>query len=161
MDADTSFLKYLIDEEIYIIAERNTSDVENTDLESGKNQYSQYENSTVLLLDYADQSSIPEEHHEFLKKVIKSVYLDPASVENIFNEEVRAVNEEYFNNCTVIAFLKQLPANLSLIFTEERYEVLTSGKNKYLLCDTLEEIIKDTSLKRNLWEQLKILFRIS
>jgi DNA polymerase III psi subunit len=160
MDKDISFLKYLIDEEIYILNEvyqNETNDSESLkETESDQNQL--YENNTLIFLEYPEKNALPESYQNFLSKILGSVDLDPGRVEMIYSEELNNITADDFKNCTVIAFLSEVPDNLSVLFDSDAYVIRSFQKNKSLLCDPLEAINTDTALKRKLWEQLKVLY---
>lgn len=162
MNNENIFLKYLIDEEIYLIDERK--------IENQSDQYSQenatnnmtgiYKEEIILLLDYSDHATIPESENEFLRKVLISVHIDQKEVKYLYQDDATGLSIEDFDNCTIIAFLNQIPDNLSGLFKSERYVLNTYLNNGLLWCDPLDKIKDDKNLKRKLWDQLKILFDI-
>jgi len=161
MEEDRSFLKFLIDEEIYVIHENkpdNTTEKASA-IKNEKHPGLEFEGKSVLLLDHPEDSPIPDDLSEFLNKVLNAVHLDADKVEKIFSGQFKNIHNESFNSCRVIAFLSRVPTNLSSIFGPAPYKIKTSAKNSFLLCDPLEVIYKDTKLKRNLWEQLQVLYQ--
>jgi len=160
---DASYLKYLIDEEIYIIKEvdRNKTIGSKPVKETETEQNPLYDNATVIFLEYPEKQSLPEVYQNFLSKILGSVELDPTKVKMIFSEDLKNIAEDDFENCKVIAFLSQDQDNLSSLFNSPRYKVKTLKKNKFLLCDSLDLINNETVLKRKLWEQLKMLFGVT
>jgi len=162
MDNDSSFLKYLIDEEIYLINESGQNEITDPkpakESESFKNVV--FENTTVIFLDYHRKQGLPELYQDFLSKILKSVELDPEKVEMIYSEDLKNYTEDSFEECKVIAFLSKAPDNLSTLMESEKYKIKTTQSNTFFLCDSLEAINEDTTLKRKLWDQLKMLFNI-
>jgi hypothetical protein len=162
MNNESIFLKYLIDEEIYLIDERNS--------ENQSDRYSQeddkheitgiFKDKIILLLDYSDHVTIPETDKEFLHKVLISVHVDDKKVKYLHQEDTIGLSIEDFDNCKIIAFLNQIPDNLSALFKSERYVTNTYLNNKLVWCDPLDKTKDDNILKRKLWDQLKILFDI-
>jgi len=160
MENDTSFLKYLIDEEIYVINDADRKKSEGENLNSHDEQIQLYTNANVILLDFPEEESLSLQYQDFLSKILKSIGLNPSNVEKIFSEDLKNLSRHNFEDSTVIAFIKQIPDNLSDILDSERYSIKTSGNNKFILCDSLEVIDEDTTLKRYLWDQLKVLYQI-
>jgi hypothetical protein len=160
MEEDRSFLKFLIDEEIYVIPEDKPDNAtrEAPANWNKKDPNLKFEGKSVLLLEYPEDSPMPDDLSGFLAKILKAVHLDPDKVEKVFSDQLEVINTESFSGCIVIAFLSQVPANLSLLFSPVYYNINTSGKNNFLLCDPLEMISKDKILKKKLWEQLQVLY---
>ena len=162
MNNESIFLKYLIDEEIYLIDERKS--------ENQTNPYSQeddnyevkelFKGTTILLLDYSDHAAIPETDKEFLHKVLISVHIDHKEVKNLYQKDAKGLSIENFDNCKIIAFLNQIPDNLSALFKSEKYVTDSYLNNRLVWCDPLDKTKDDNILKRKLWDQLKILFDI-
>lgn len=208
MEENETFLKYLIDEEIYIVEDQATvttgihqdsvtdnphgkekeqirdtrektaeskrsvdseedgsikdSMAEDNTTDEGspgdKEQYINFKNTTILLLDYDDQTAIPPEHTDLLVKILQSVNLDEKSVEMVFREAFDQLDRKSFINCSVIAFLSNIPKPISTLFATEKYLINTLNENQFVACDTLNDLNLDRSLKRKLWEQLKIIY---
>lgn len=162
MNNENIFLKYLIDEEIYLIQERmgdNQSDRFNQ--EDDKHKITGiYKEEIVLLLDYPDHDTIPGPDVEFLRKVLISVHVDHQEVKYLFQEEAMTLSIEDFDHCIIIVFLNAIPDNLSALFKSDRYVSNTYLNNRLLWIDPLDKIKNDKNLKRKLWNQLKILFEI-
>jgi hypothetical protein len=163
MNEDASFLRFLINEDIYIIEEKKSaSSVEAQEVPvSESSPDRQIKDKTVFILDYTDRSAIPEDHDAFLSKVIKSVNLNEKNVEILFEKECESLSQNNFENCFTLVFSSKVPKNLSALLNKNRYVIKTEGNNKFLLCDPLDVITSDTPLKRHLWEQLKAMFKIS
>jgi hypothetical protein len=125
------------------------------------NEIPKFGSTTVVMLDYSDQFSIPEKMKDFLSKILSAVHIEEAQADLVFKKDIQNIREDNFENSTVIAFLSHVPENLSGIFDQAEYQIKNYRENKYLLCDTLEVIHTNQSLKRNLWEKLKELFDIS
>jgi len=192
MEADEVYLKYLIDEEIYMIEDKNipdpgdeinkaednilidTSDNKNT-IKDVKNEIkaaetgdvsfedipaNEYRNTTVLLIDNDNLSLISPDHADFLTKIINSVNLSLESIEMVFKVEFDKLEADSFTNCHVIAFLPFIPKLLNPLFAEERYTINIVKGNQFLACDPLNILSEDKSLKRKLWEQLKLIYGI-
>lgn len=192
MEEEEVFLKYLIDEDIYIIEDKNiagpddeigmvednhlmdTSDKKNT-IKNVKNETKateagdvsfehdpaiEYRNTTVLLIDNENLSSMSPDHGDFLSKILNSVNLNLESIEMVFNVEFDKLKADSFTNCHVIAFLPFIPKHLNPLFTEERYAINIIRGNQFLACDPLNILSEDKSLKRKLWEQLKLIYGI-
>ena len=223
MEENEVFLKYLIDEEIYIIDENTAVDPEdkpgsvddNTITQSQRQQSRQipdvkvknkvaggtdqkedtiratdgdiasdegsssdikeftdtgstgeqkeskrYKNTTVLLLDYDDPTSMIPEHEDLLVKILQSVHLDADSVQMVFQGEISKLEVNSFINCTVIAFLQSIPRHIDALFVSEKYMINNINESQFVACDTLNDLSKNRSLKKKLWEQLKLIYRI-
>ena len=162
MNNESIFLKYLIDEEIYLIDERKSENQTNPNGQEDDNYEVKelFKGTTILLLDYSDHAAIPETDKEFLHKVLISVHVDDKKVKYLHQEDTIGLSIEDFDNCKIIAFLNQIPDNLSALFKSERYVTNTYLNNKLVWCDPLDKTKDDNILKRKLWDQLKILFDI-
>ena len=187
MEENEIFLKYLIDEEIYIVdddpsftmeaaqpkdddrsrdrkedtTESSSVAVEVTEeaISSGDDKpVKSYQDITVLLLDYADQSSMPAGHIDLLVKILQSVNLDPDSVEMVFRDKFTNLEVKDFTDCRVIAFLNLVPEQLNALFAVEKYMINMINGNQFIISDTLSDLIKERSLKRKLWEQIKLIY---
>ncbi len=211
MEENEMFLKYLIDEEIYIVDEKTTVtpgdeplvvedrnieespekdgrqmpdrstksnvaaetdikedgnkslDEENTTVpgSSGDNKPAKrYQDITVLLLDYDDQTSMAPGHMDLLANILQSVNLSLDSVEMVFRDEFDKLEVKSFIDCPVIAFLTAVPENLSASFAVEKYMINMINGNQFVACDSLNDLNQNRSLKIKLWEQLKLIYRI-
>ena len=192
MEEEEVFLKYLIDEDIYIIEDKNItspddeiSKVEDNDLIDTSNKKNttknvknetkaaeagdvsleddpavEYRNTTVLLIDNDNLSSMSPDHGDFLSKILNSVNLNLESIEMVFKVEFDKLKADSFTNCHVIAFLPFIPKHLNSLFTEDRYAVNIVRGNQFLACDPLNILSEDKLLKRKLWEQLKLIYGI-
>ena len=192
MEADEVFLKYLIDEEIYMIEDKNipdpgdeinkvedniligTSDKKNTTkdvrnetkaVETGDGSFEdnpaiEYRNTTILLIDNDNLSLMSPGHADFLTKILNSVNLSLESIEMVFKVEFDKLEADSFTNCHVIAFLPYIPKHLNHLFKEDRYTINIVRGNQFLACDPLNVLSEDKTLKRKLWEQLKLLYGI-
>lgn len=192
MEADEVFLKYLIDEEIYMIEDKNipdpgeeiskvednvlidTSDkkkttkdvknetkaVETGDVSLVDNPAIEYRNTTILLIDNDNLSLMSPGHVDFLAKILNSVNLSLESIEMVFKVEFDKLEADSFTNCHVIAFLPYIPKHLNPLFTEDRYTINIVRGNQFLTCDPLNVLSEDKTLKRKLWEQLKLFYGI-
>ena len=160
---NTSFLKFLIDEEIYILNEEKSQPVDKeTDREVPNTpQGLNYKERSVFFLDYTGLSSIPGELLELLKKILKAVNLDIYNVELVFRGQYEQIDTDSFESCTVIGFLDPVPSNLTPLFNAPAYQVRAEGNNRFLRCDKLEVIHKNTTLKRQLWGKMKVLYTLS
>ncbi len=117
-----------------------------------------YQNATVLLLDYEDQASMPPEHSDLLTKILQSVNLNTDSVEMVYRDEFDNLEVKDFTDCHLIAFLTLVPENISTLFSEKKYMIKITKGNQCIFSDTFNDLIKDRSLKRKLWEQLKLIY---
>jgi len=162
MNNESIFLKYLIDEEIYLIDERKSENQTNPNGQEDDNYEVKelFKGTTILLLDYSDHAAIPETDKEFLHKVLISVHIDHKEVKNLYQEDAKGLSIENFDNCKIIAFLNQIPDNLSALFKSEKYVTDSYLNNRLVWCDPLDKTKDDNILKRKLWDQLKILFDI-
>ena len=223
MEENEVFLKYLIDEEIYIIDEKNAVDPKDipgtvddntiigsqgkerrqitevktknevaggTDQKEDTNKSAdsdkagdavssedkkdnseigstgkqketkRYKDTTVLLLDYDDPTSMIPEHEDLLVKILQSVHLDPDSVEMVCRDEFSKLEVKSFINCSVIAFLQPIPRHIDALFVAEKYRINKINENQFVACDTLNDLNQDRSLKKKLWEQLKLIYGI-
>ena len=162
MNNESIFLKYLIDEEIYLIDERNGENQSDRYNQEDDNQEitGTFKDDTIMLLDYSDHTKIPETDKEFLHKVLVSVHIDRKDIKYLYQEDAKGLSVEDFDNCKIIAFLNQIPNNLSALFESERYVTNTYLNNKLVWCDPLDKTKDDNILKRKLWNQLKKLFDI-
>ena len=119
-----------------------------------------YKASTVLLLDYDDQASITTENIDLLTKILQSVNMDLDSVELVFRDEFDKLEVTSFIDCPVIAFLPLIPQHISALFATEKYMINIINGNQFVACDTLNDLNQNRSLKRKLWEQLKLIYGI-
>ncbi len=126
---------------------------------SGDNKrYKKYRDITVILLDYNDHASIPPGHKDFLGKILQSVNLNLESVEMVFRDEFDKLDVKGFTDCSVIAFLNRIPENMNALFAVEQYLIKIIDGNQFVACDSLNDLSTDRSLKRKLWEQLKMIY---
>lgn len=119
-----------------------------------------YKAATVLLLDYDDRASITAENRDLLAKILQSVNLDLDSVEIVFRNEFDKLKVTSFIDCPVIAFLQLMPQHISALFASEKYMINIINGNQFVACDTLNDLNQNRSLKRKLWEQLKLIYGI-
>jgi DNA polymerase III psi subunit len=119
-----------------------------------------YRNTTVLILDCDDKTSISPEHKDLLAKILHSVNLNLDSVEMVFRAEYDKLSVKSFINCPVIAFLPLIPKHINALFAAEKYMINIINGNHFVACNTLNELRGDRSLKRKLWEQLKLIYGI-
>jgi len=162
MNDESIFLKYLIDEEIYLIDDKNNkkqSDPDSQEVDKHKRTEIS-KDRTILLLDYSNDREMPGSDKEFLQKILLSVNIDQKEVNNLYREDIKDFSIEDYANCKIIAFLDQIPDNLSALFNSERYVANTYLNHKVLWCDPLDKTKDEKILKRKLWDQLKILFEI-
>jgi DNA polymerase III psi subunit len=103
---------------------------------------------------------MPGEHKDLLAKILQSVDLDLDSVEMIFQDEFSNLGVKSFLNCPVIAFIPLIPKHISALFAAEKYMINIINGNQFVACDALNELNQNRSLKRNLWEQLKLIYGI-
>ena len=128
---------------------------------SGDNKpVKKYKDKTVLLLDYNDQASMPAGHMDLLAKILQSVNLNLESVEMVFRDEFEKLEVKGFSDCAVIAFLNRVPEQINALFAVEKYMINIINGNQSVACDTFNDLIKDRTLKRKLWEQLKLIYGI-
>lgn len=162
MDQDATYLKYLIDEEIYIINESKQPEIVEPDLnpDSEPDKIPTLHNITVIFLEYSEEQGMPDPYQDFLSKILASVGLDIKKTELIYSENINSIKIDNFDSCKVIAFLSKVPDNLSNLTNKDKYKIHALHKNQLILCDPLEAIYEDTALKRKLWDQLKILYGI-
>jgi len=162
MDKDSTYLKYLIDEEIYRIEESQQPDIGDPDPVQGPkpDKIQAFHNKTVILSEYIKEEGIPVPYKKFLSKILEAVGLDLESAVLIYAEDINSITLDQLDACKVIAFLSQVPANFSNLAAKEKYRISALHKNQFILCDPLETIHEDRILKRKLWDQLKILYGI-
>jgi DNA polymerase III psi subunit len=162
MEKDLAYLKYLIDEEIYFIEESKQSEIIDpmSDQEAKKQNDPAFEDTTVIFIDYPGNRDMPDLYKDFLYKILKAVDLDPEKVAMVYSEDLHVITLDKILNCRIITFLVQIPDHFSSLANMEKYEIHTWHQNQVILCDSLESIHKDTTLKRQLWSQLKILYDI-
>ena len=163
MQDEMAYLKYLIDEEIYIIDENRSSSDTDTGLQENPELQSlpAYKNKVILLLDYENREAIPENHEKFLVKILQSVRIDPKSTDWIFSQQLQTLSPQSFENCRLLAFTMEIPGNLLPIMGAEKYVMASHGGNKILLSDPIGKLYENISLKRKLWDQLKTMFAVS
>lgn len=166
MEDDYTFLNYLIDEEIYVIPEDNNfrqeASVETPEVHPlEKDHLPTFTHVTVLLLDYASASDVPEDILELLSKIMKSVDLDDQKIERVCQDKINQLHPEVFKDCKILAFSNHIPGHLADCFDPQRYKLKSVGTNQFLFCDALETIGEDRNLKRMLWEQLKKLYTLT
>lgn len=173
MEDNNSFLRFLIDEEIYIIPEQP----EGKPLPEGGNPVPAGEraatphvkakdkltldNVTALMLDYSSEAEVPEEIEELLSKIQGSVDLEDHQVNRLYRDRSDQMYPDHFKNCKIVAFVEKIPVNLTACFDPQPYRLKSDGTNHFLFCDALDKIHKDRNLKMKLWEQLKKLYAIS
>jgi hypothetical protein len=164
MSWDSSYLKYLIDEEIYFIGETRQEDIAEPESEKKpeipQGQPPVFHNKTLIFLEYPKKQGLPETSNDFLSKILKAVHLDIRKVELVFSEEKNVIYVNNLTGCKIIAFLSKIPDQFSGLENSERYIIHALHKNQLVLCDPLEAIQDDKDLKRKLWNQLKILYSI-
>jgi hypothetical protein len=162
MDGDSTYLKYLIDEEIYFINESKQPEItdQNPVPDSEPDKIPTFHNKTVLFLEYTGEQGIPDSYQDFLSKILTAVGLDIKKTELIYSEDINSIKIDNLDSCKVITFLSRVPDNLSNLTNKEKYKIHALHKNQLILCDPLEAIYEKTALKRKLWDQLKILYGI-
>jgi DNA polymerase III psi subunit len=119
-----------------------------------------YRDISVILLDYKDQASIPPGHLDLLARILQSVNLRLESVEMVFRDEFDKLDVKGFTDCPVFAFLSPVPEHLNALFSMEKYLINIIDGNQFIVSDTLNDLSKDRSLKRKLWEQIKLIYGV-
>jgi len=163
MHDEKAYLKYLIDEEIYIIDENRSLSDSDTGLQENPELKSEpaHKNKVILLLDYENREAIPENHEKFIVKILQSVRFDSKSTDWIFSQQMQTLSPQSFEKCRILAFMKEVPGNLLPIMGAEKYALASHKGNKILLCDPIGKLYENVSLKRKLWDQLKTMFAVS
>jgi hypothetical protein len=76
----------------------------------------------------------------------------------VFRDEFDKLDVKGFTDCPVIAFLTRIPENINALFAVEKYMINIIDGNQFVACDSLNDLSNDRSLKRKLWEQLKLIY---
>lgn len=163
MKEDTSFLPFLIDEEIYVVNDQGTGTPVTPDTNSDitGDAPDQYTGSTLVILDEKGKYLLSDMHYEFLIRILKSVHLNPEEVRFLYGEEASGLLMEHLEDCKVIVFSRNPADTLWKTPDLKKYLVQSVESNELLLADPLVKIYEDKALKRQLWECLKDMYRIS
>lgn len=139
--ATNSFLPLFIEEEIYLIKDRNTKTA--PVFVGGNNQ------GVLILFSNPNEVLLSPEEDGLLQKILLSVELtyDDVAIIN--------VSKSNFNE---IDFRKALSFGVAVEPQTKYYQVEEIEGKQWLLVDSLTEISKDRSKKKQLWQHLQQLF---
>lgn len=166
-DNNMTFLKYLIQEDLYLIEDQNSipPEIIENDKNNSKNSFIKEINGIVILVDYMNSSEIPELSGKLLDKILKAVNLtrEESSIINlgIHKEEKNTSDSFRFTKCKIIGFLNQIPESWSLFLPDNKYMIIQKESCMILVADSLEVLYQDINAKKKLWTNLQILFNLS
>jgi len=180
---ENNHLKYLINEEIYVIDEpeleqtvtkseykENTEDTavvaepipETTEeakpAESKVNIQGNASANVLILFNNTEATEIPEKEKTFLTNILKAVKLTTSDI-GLINTTDSTVTLERIQGTSkaniILAF--ETPDNVGLAEIQN-YAISEASSCKILMADSLSEIEKDTEKKKALWTNLQQLF---
>ena len=167
MQKNNYYLKFLINEDIYLVREDKDSNVTNerSEITQQASDEKKLAEKTIILIEYPENSEITETLKLFLSKILLAVGL---KIEDIILFDIGksdpgklGLDKNDLSGCTVIGFIQRIPNQFHTIFNRKKYDISNVAGNKVLLADTLGEIYKNKSKKVLLWEKLKELFEIN
>ena len=137
MHQDSSFLPQFITEELYIVPEKSTK---TNVVEEGPPQYlpkdeAPRKGSLLVIIDHPE-----EEENETLKKLLMAIKTEQATFATEWSEGYEKV----------LVFSDRFP--------DPKYQVTKKEGSAMLVSDGLSSLEKDTSLKHQLWAELKKMF---
>ncbi len=160
------YLKFLINEDIYLVPENNSIDL-NEKGSVNTDEYSRIKtvsNKTIIIIDYPDHIKFSDTIKIFLSKILQAVEL---KLEDVYLFDIGKTNAPEWkfdarnvSECKIIGFLKRIPHPQKNIFNSTKYTINKIQGNVTLLADTLEEIENNKSKKLLLWEILKELYQL-
>ena len=143
------FFQYLYNDDIYVI-------------HAPKKTETAVFKGIIFFVDYPGIATLPTKEKIFLDKIIDAVKLRLVQVTIVNIPELmkrlstRALVR--FDNAKVIFFTGKIPNLAKHIEINNRYEIVTSENNEFILADVLETIDQDREQKKNLWTALQKLF---
>lgn len=173
---ENSYLKYLINEEVYVIDEKvdNTPEASVSNpapesstpvVEEDSTNYKldisiqgKSDSKIVILNNDASNKFIRQEDENFLKNILSAVKLDITQVALINKHNV---------DLNVKSIIEQLNPEIILTFnvpqsdvldSSEPYQVASYQSCKIVTADSLQDISLDKNKKKALWEALQMLF---
>lgn len=137
-----SFLPLFIEEEIYLIEDRNTK---TAPVFVGGNKQ-----GVLILVSNSNEALLSPEEDDLLQKILLSVELtyDDVAIVNVPKPDFQEVD-----------FQKALSFGVAVEPQTNYYQVEEIEGKQWLLVDSLTKIAKDRSKKKQLWQHLQQLFR--
>jgi len=166
MHENNLYLKFLINEDIYIVHENEDSSLtdDRPAITVRPFQLKTLTDKTIVVIDYPENIIIPGTLKTFLSKILQAVGL---KIEDIYlfdigksDTENMKLEDYNLSDCRIIGFTKRIPKRFKTTNNITKYKISKVEGNKVILADTLEEIEKNKSKKLLLWEKLKDLYQI-
>lgn len=154
MEDQPSYLKFLINEDIYNIQE------DSPEFEVTANTNPTIKEETYFLLDPKEYESLEETLQTLLDNIIKATGLPKELVKFPDPNEVKALEDSKFENCTFITFYDDkidLPVDK---IPTQKYQIHHHNSNTWLLSDSLETLNSSRDKKLLLWGKLKIIYKL-
>ena len=159
MENNSSYLKFLINEDIYNIQEDVSSDMDTN--ESPEPDKPHFSNETYILIDIKEKDFTDESSNILLEKILNAIGLTSDLVKFIYPSDVSIIQNSEFENCTFISFYDLIPDFLPDNEVSEKYHLYSMDSNSWLLSDSLETLNSSRDKKILLWNNLKILFKLN
>ncbi len=158
MENDTSYFKFLINEDIYNIREDISLE---TDIDNSPEPDKQlFTNKTYVVMDVKENNIQDESLSILLVNILNAIGLTKNLVRFIYPQDVSIIGDAEFENCTFIVFydknLDFLPDNVP----SKKYKIYPQDSNTWLLSDSLQTLNSSRDKKILLWNNLKILFKL-
>jgi len=160
-----NFLRYFIHEDIFFIASEFQAEtptvpekmavpeISKTQSSSETEEY--WSKKLLVLTDDFRGKKIPTVERELLLKIFKAIHINPRMevdvipIENFMKDQIR-------NPQTILILAENLPDD----FQFPKYEVADFRGIPVISANSLNEMFKNTSQKRQLWHELKRVFSI-
>lgn len=155
MEQEYSFLKILLNEDIYLIDKKEESLSEES--EPGLTYYGENKKKIAVLVDEANPDFMRSVSFEFLNKIMEAVKLS--------KHEYALVNLHENKQSTLEAISAELTPKHLIVFgqpnllNQENYKIGRVGDITTLQSDSLTEIQADVEKKKALWKVLQEMFK--
>ncbi len=152
MEQDYSFLKILLNEDIYVINEEKESAIEEATLK----YYGENKKHITVIVEEVNPDFMRSVSFQFLNKIMEAVKLS--------QHEYALINLQENKACTLERIMKELAPNHIIIFGEsdfsnlDNYEISEIEGSTMLQSDSLTDVQTDVEKKKALWKALQEVF---
>jgi len=116
----------------------------------------------VLVIVY--ESDYTSKYTQSLESLIKAIKIDPATeVETLVLEKEQFINMGDWHRTINFDFCLNFGLDnkvISLNISNQHYVIRNFEQFQYMSSDTLHVMMEDGTLKKKLWEQLKVMFEV-